>query len=231
MGSYGIKQEDLNQAFDKMKNEITKNGIIIKEILCEPLNCGPYAIRNSIDYTADYIIEFLFLGEENGVTSIYNCYGYASGIISEYVLNRPGAYPDPKASLGYKGVENIKIEKVVGPIKEVIYYFHGWLKYEYEFIYQPVSKELEFHYLKLGHPDYSVGCSREIIKDFKIESFILENKHLKVKKSSNSEPILFSNTAYLNSPDSEDVFGRIEDIIKENNKKGKKQKVLTYTDK
>ena len=231
MGSYEIEQEDLNQAYDKMKNEVTKSGIIIKEILCEPLNGGPYAIHNSIDYTASYIIEFLFLGEENGVTSIYNCYGYAFGMISEYVLNCPGAYPDPKASLGYEGVEGIKIEKVVGPIKEILYNCWGWRQYEYEFIYQPVSKELEFHYLKLGHPDYSVGCSREIIKDFKIESFILENKHLKVKKSQDSEPILFSNTAYLNSPDSEDVFGRIEDIIKKNNKKVKKQKVLTYTDK
>lgn len=229
-GNFEIEKVDFDQAVEKMKNEVTKNGIIIKQILCEPLNAGPSAIGNSIDFTADYIIEFLFLGEKDGEESIYNCYGYAFGMISEYVMNRPVAYPNPKATLCYGGIKNIEIEKVAGPVKEIVYNFYGWRKYEYEFIYQPVSEKLEFRYLKLAHPEYSVNCSRKIVKNFKIIKFILENDHFDVVKSLNSEPIRITNFGVKDAPSSDDIFRKIEDIIKENNKSVKKKKILTYID-
>lgn len=227
-GNFEIKKEDFNKAVDKMKQEIDKNGISIKKILCEPCNIGPACIRNSIDFTADYIIEFLFLGEKDGTQAIYNCHGYAFGMISEYVMDRPGAYPEPKASLAYGGVENIEIEKVTGPIKEILYNYHGWRLHEYEFIYQPVSKELEFYYLKMGHPEFSCLSSRKILYNFKIDTFINEDDHLYVVKFPTSEPISISNSAYSDAPKADDVLNRVAEIAKENKKTVRKKKVLTY---
>ena len=209
-GKMKIKAEDFNLAFEKMKEEISKNGIKINKILCNPINNGPCGIRNSLNFVGHYIIEFLFLGEKDNENSIYSCSCHTLGFASEYVMDRPGAYPNPEVGL-WEGIENIKIEKETGPISEILYNYYGWLIYEYEFIYQPANNDSDLYYLKLGHDKNTIFPSRSILDHSKITSLSNKGGYLCFTCESNPEMkrISYSKSLYDEAPNTEDILNKI----------------------
>lgn len=210
-GRMEIEKKDFELAIDKMKEEINTQGINIKEILCKPMNIGPVGERNSLNFVGHYVIEFLFLGEKDNEESIYSCSCHANGMISEYVMDRPGAYPNPKAKL-WEGIKYIEIDKVTGPISEIIYGYYGRFIYEYEFIYQPLNNDSEIYYLKMGHRQNAIYPSRSVIEHSKITSLVNQNDYLHVILEDNPAMICIphTNPLYEEAPNTEDILNKVK---------------------